>query len=141
MTFDTEEALLLAMGDALPELVENYVKPKGEGLLRQNIRSRVYGAYTPTEYVRRWSLLNMVKSEITRTGGYSVDYSVTSEASPAPPARGFVYQKGGFLFMLENGDLGFWRKGFPRPSISPTQSQFDRGYLSGAIRTGIESVF
>lgn len=143
MTFDTEEALLIAMGDALPELVENYVKPRAEGLLRRNINTRVYRSYTPTEYVRRWSLLNNIYSEITKTGGYSVDYDVTSTANTKPLSKnsGWTYYRGGFLYMLENGDMGFWRKGFPRPSIEPTQSEFDRGYLSSAIRTGIKSVF
>ena len=134
MEFETEEALLIAM-------VDNDVRERGEGLLKRNIYTDVYRAYSPSEYERRWSLLNKVRSEITKTGGYSVEYAVTSLADAAPPAIGWRYQKGGFLYMLENGDMGFWRKGFPRPSISTTQSQFDRGYLSNSIRNGIKSVF
>ena len=143
MTFDTEEALLTAMAAALPELVNSYVKPKGESILRQNIEANVYGVYTPTgySYSRRGSLTKMVQSEITEPDEYSVDYSVTSAADAAPPAIGWQYKKGGLLAMLEKGDMGFWRKGFSRPSISPTQSQFNRGYLNSAIRQGIKSVF
>lgn len=141
MLFDTEEALLAAMAEALPVLVKDYVKPEGESLLRKNINKMVYGAYTPSEYVRRESLTEMVRSEVSKKDAYTVEYSVTSTADAAPPAIGWVYRKGGMLAMLENGNMGFWRKGFPRPSISPTQEEFDKGYLRSAIKKGIKSVF
>lgn len=141
MQFETEEALLAAMADALPDLVEIYVRPKGESLLKGNINKRIYAAYTPTRYVRSGELVSAIESETKKNGKYSVDYSVTSAADAAPPAIGWVYRTGGMLAMLEKGNMGYWRKGFPRPSISPTQRQFNNGYLDKAIMKGIESVF
>ena len=144
----SEEELLIAASDAIRRIMENDVKKKGEEIFKANVEKYIYSAYSPSVYGRRHQIGNKTYSEITYAGNYSYEYEVTSTESTVsiypngePYIPPFLYQKGGFVAMLDKGDLGWWRKKFPRPALTRTQSQFDRGYLSSAIRTGIKREF
>lgn len=129
MALDTSLARIVLM---------EYVAPVVEDILRKHIESDVYGAYGPSVYQRRMSLVNNIRSQMISDN----ELLVTSIAQPNKPANGWHSSgDGAFLYMLEAGDLGWWRKGFPRPAISNAQREVDSSTaVESAKRNGIKRV-
>lgn len=119
-------------------ILMDYVAPVVEEILRKHIEKDVYGAYTPWRYNRRGSLTARIQSKILPDG----TLLVTSMAEPNVPHTGWQSSgDGAFLYMLEVGDLGWWRKGFPRPAITNAQKETDHsGKVKAAIKQGRKSV-
>lgn len=108
------------------------VAPVAIDILLKHIKKDIYEAYTPSFYERRYSLLareNIMYKMIDANTLF-----ITSTAQPNGK-RGFA--PGGFLQMLEEGDLGWWRKGFPRPAITNAQNEVDSSSkIANAISRG-----
>lgn len=115
-----------------------YVAPVVEEILRKHIESDIYGAYNPKTYTRSNSLTANVRSMLISDN----ELLVTSTAVPNTPHVGWYSSgDGAFLYMLEVGDLGWWRKGFPRPAISNAQREVDSSTaVESAKRNGIKRV-
>lgn len=123
---------------AAKTILMDYVAPVVEDILRKHIDQDVYGAYSPTVYSRRGSLTAGVQSRMIADD----ELLVTTIAQPNRPASGWASSgDGAFLYMLEVGDLGWWRKGFPRPAISNAQRETDRSSaVERAKKAGIRQV-
>ena len=136
---------------AISNILTKDVAPVAEKILREHIQRDIYDAYTPVSggrfagrvfdgpYARRHVLERNVVSELTRP----YELFITSTASPNRPLlKGFrVYggKNGGFLELLETGDMGIWRRGFPRPAVSLTQEELDRSpRIEKAIVAGLK---
>lgn len=137
---DNIDALYAAAFDSASVriVLMEYVAPVVEGILRKHIETDIYGAYSPTAYDRRMSLTNSIKSQMISDN----ELLVTAASQPNFPANGWHSSgDGAFLHMLELGDLGWWRKGFPRPAISNAQREVDSSTaVEAAKRNGIKRV-
>lgn len=132
------------------EILLDYVAPVVEEILLKNIENMIYGTYTPqpgawvngTTYQRRRLFGDHMVRKIEEPGLLAV----TSNAAPSDPvvkgARFLPYTDGAFLGMLENGDMGIWRSGFPRPAVSSAQKEVYHSLaVQIAIRSGLERLF
>lgn len=132
------------------EILEKYVRPVMERILMEHIAHDIYGAYSPKPfawiggetYHRRGSLLpkGSLYHEIT---GDTI--MVTSDAEPESIWGGFGGGHGGFLAMLESGNMGAWSRatgrGLPRPALSQAQSEVDKSSeLEAAVHRGIDEI-
>lgn len=115
-----------------------YVAPVVEEILRKHIEMDVYGAYDPKVYTRSNSLTANVRSMLIADD----ELLVTSTAVPNTPHVGWHSSgDGSFLYMLEVGNLGWWRKGFPRPAIHNAQREVNSSTaVKAAKRNGIKRV-
>lgn len=112
------------------------VSPIAEEILRERIVADIYAAYTPSYYQRRHVLEENIMSEVTAPGTLLV--TSTADASPSL-VPGYAFENrypGAFLEMLDVGNMGFWRRHFPRPAVSMAQGVIDR---SAEIRRAIEA--
>lgn len=139
-TIDNIEDLYASALDATSAriVLMDYVAPVVEEILRKHIESGIYGAYEPKEYVRRMSLTDSIRSQMISDN----ELLVTATSQPNRPANGWHSSgDGAFLYMLEVGDLGWWRKGFPRPAISNAQREVDNSSaVENAKQKGIKRV-
>lgn len=126
--------------DIAKDVLMNDVAPVAEEILRRHIETDIYGAYSPPShgYERRYSLTRNIISKMVD----DTTLLVTSNAQPAYPHIGWASSgDGAFLQMLEVGNLGWWRKGFPRPAISNAQKEAeDSSAIREAIQRGIDRV-
>lgn len=135
------------------ETLENKIGDQVWKVLKQHIKTDIYDAYNPKG---NWSF---AESTRRKSGGLSDDANkytevvklpngtwrlrVTSIADPSPSVLGWAWVPsiGGFLQMLEKGDLGFWtrkhsqnmtregeKKTFPRPAITNAQDEVNKNY-------------
>lgn len=116
----------------------DYVAPVVENILRKHIERDVYKAYTPKVYKRRNSLTSTITSRMISSN----ELLVTATSQPNKPVSGWVSSgDGAFLYMLEKGDLGWWRKGFSRPAISNAQREVDHSSaVKQAKKAGLKHV-
>lgn len=139
-TYNNLDKLSKAAIDAatVKTVLMDYVAPVVEEILRKHIQEDVYGAYSPTLYVRRGSLTSTITSRMIADD----ELLVTATSQPNAPAHGWASSgEGAFLYMLEVGDLGWWRKGFPRPAISNAQKEVDESAaVEQAKKAGIKRV-
>jgi len=136
------ETLMYQSQRALDRILLDDVGPIAEKILEERIEADIYDAYTPAYYQRRHVLEDSIESTITDPG----TLFVTSTATAAPsllPGHAFENRyPGAFLEMLEVGNMGFWRKNFPRPAVLRAQ-----GIITGssevrsAIADGIRREF
>lgn len=114
------------------------VAPVVEDILRKHIERDIYGKYSPTQYERRNSLTQNIVSKMLSDN----EMLVTAIAQPNKPAHGWVSSgDGAFLYMLEKGNLGWWRKEFPRPAISNAQNEVDHSSkVKQAKKNGLKRV-
>lgn len=136
------------------EILLEDVAPIVEQMLLDYISYDIYDAYEPEEsgwigkqtYQRRYSLLDEsnLRSWILEDGVLAV----TSTAVPDGPvytrngAHFYNLDNGGFLAMLQHGDIGFWSwsKGIlKRPALGHAQLGVDRSLSTGAIKRAIEN--
>lgn len=139
-TFNSLDRLSEVVIDAaaVKTVLIDYVAPVVEDILRKHIQDDIYGAYSPTSYVRRGSLTGTITSRMIADD----ELLVTAISQPNAPAHGWASSgEGAFLYMLEVGDLGWWRKGFPRPAISNAQKEVDASAaVERAKKAGIKRV-
>lgn len=150
MAFHNNLASLLTEANAKTfKILNQDVLPVGREIFKQHIQKDIYDAYTPQQgawingsaYTRRYDLLNIGTIHL---GNNTI--MLTNFSSPSPPIiKGWSFKHSGagsFLKLLESGNMGIWKKGFPRPAVSNTQKDFDsNGKLNNAIQKGIQREF
>lgn len=138
--------------DELRRVIESYELTKSEiedilmhevaavavEILQRHIIEDVYDMWTPTHYLRRYSLTENIKWKIDDDGMLLV----TSVAEPSPPHTGWHSSgDGAFLYAIEQGNMGWWRQRFPRPAISLAQREVDHSVaIERAIDAGVKRV-
>jgi len=116
--------------------------PIAERILKERIEEDIYAAYTPAYYERRHLLEQGVEGDLTSPGTLVV--TSTADASPSI-VPGFSFESrypGAFLEMLEVGNMGFWRRSFPRPAVTMAQGVIDKSAeIKRAFKDGIRREF
>ena len=147
-TFNSLEEYCAAVTEALPKVMEEYVAPYVENILRYHIMDDVYGTYTPkpgawvggTTYQRRYSLMTNITSRIE-----GETLITTSTASPGPSILGqptWGSEDGAFFDLLVSENQGIWRSGFPRPAVEFAQAELDESgrILDHNVELGLEDM-
>lgn len=145
--FSDWESLISACKGVTSSILKKEVAPVAEEILKKHIQSDIYGVYTPKEgrwvngttYQRR----HVLESGITSIYPNNDTLLVTSVATASPSVvKGYSFknrQPGAFLKLLETGNMGIWRNGFPRPAVANTEKEFDGSpEINRAILQGIE---
>lgn len=128
------------------------VAPVVKEIVRKHIKEDIYDAYTPipnkwingTTYHRRHILENSIYHEFIHDDEIMVTSKATASKSVVPGYSFHNRRPGAFLLMLETGDMGFWRKGFPRPAIKMAQEEINedrRSVIKNAIQSGLDRYF
>lgn len=148
--FSDWETLISAIDAKTENILKQDVAPVAETILKKHIESDIYDVYTPKEngwvtqngqpttYQRRHVLEDEVVSLMSNK-----TLTVTSTASASPSVvKGYSFRNrypGIFLKLLESGNMGIWRGGFPRPAVKNTQLEFNTGTaVKSAIKRGIK---
>lgn len=148
--FSDWEALASAVDAKADNILKQDVVPVAESILKRHIKSDIYDVYTPKEngwvssdgqrttYQRR----NILEDEVISLMSNKT-LTVTSTAAASPSIiKGHSFRNrypGAFLKLLESGNMGIWRGGFPRPAIKNTQAEFDTGTaIKSAVKRGIK---
>ncbi len=149
--FSDWTSLVQAVNKKSVEILKKDVSPVAEEILKERIKDDIYDAYTPIEggyfagkfytnaYKRRHVLENKIKSYMINKDTLLVTSTATA-SKPLVSGWSFHYKyDGAFLEMLEVGDMGIWKKGFPRPAVKNTERQFESDKrISSAIKKGIK---
>lgn len=151
--YDSIEALVSAIekrSTAIAQRVlEKYAAPIAEEIVRQHIISDIYNAYTPKEngwvdtkgnrvtYQRRHDLENSLYYQFN--GVDEILITSNAKANRSVGRQKFRHRyPGSFLELLESGNMGMWRGGFPRPAIAKAQAEIDGSTaIQKAIQYGI----
>jgi len=145
--YDDWESLVSAAEKKVARILKQDVAPIVEEILQSHIQSDIYYAYSPrpgawvkgTTYKRRHILEKNIASSLSD----SETLFVTSTATASPSVvKGYSFRNrypGAFFKMLESGNTGIWRKGFPRPVVSNAQMEIDDNLQSGSISRAIEN--
>jgi hypothetical protein len=116
--------------------------PVAEEILRQQIQEKIYDAYTPMYYQRRHMLGRSVTSYLLEPGALFVTSTAEANHSLLP---GYAFENryaGAFLELLEVGDMGFWRRHFPRPAVTGAQGVMEHDpKLRRAVEAGVKREF
>lgn len=147
------DSLVEAARSKCATILKNDVAPVAKEILKKHIQSDIYGVYTPKPngwvngqtYQRRHILESNIVERTSKTGR-GATLLVSSYAPPSPPIiNGYAFtNKGGgsFLKMLEVGNMGFWRKNFPRPAVKNAQEEINNSNeIKAAIQSGINREF
>lgn len=145
--YDDWDSLVVAAEKKVTQILKQDVAPVVEEIVQSHIQSDIYYAYSPhpgvwvngSTYERRHALENSIYSSIT--DGDTLLVTSTATASPSI-INGYSFRNrypGAFLKMLESGNTGIWRKGFPRPAIGNAQTEIDDNLQSGSISRAIEN--
>lgn len=137
---DSWEALTDAVQQRCVTILEKSVAPIAKDIVRKHIETDIYGAYTPkyngwvssdgvpTTYKRRQLLLS--SGAIYHKFSAADEILVTSDATASPAVvKGWSFHNrysGAFLKLLETGNMGIWRGGFPRPAIGNAQKEINK---------------
>lgn len=151
--YDSWESLCAAIDGSVHEILMTDVAPVAEEILKKHIEKDIYGAYTPhnggyfagvkyeTPYHRRHVLEGAIQSIMDNPTTMTITSSASANQSLVPGYHFTNRYAGAFLQMLENGDMGIWRKGFPRPAVRNTQKEIDSSpKIERAIKNGIKRV-
>jgi len=136
------ESLVAQAQETLDCILLCDVSPVTEKILRERIAEDIYAAYTPAYYQRRHVLEQSVEGDLTGPGTLLV--TSTADASPSVvPEYSFENRyPGAFLEMLEVGNMGFWRRHFPRPAVAMAQVAIDKSpEMRQAIEEGLRREF
>ena len=146
---DSWEALTDAVQQRCVTILDKKVAPIAKEIVRKHIETDIYGVYTPKEngwvttdgepttYKRRYLLLKRgaIYHKFSKVDEIMITSNVT--ASPAV-VKGWSFRNrypGAFLKLLETGNMGIWRGGFPRPAIGNAQKEIDKSsQISRVIR-------
>lgn len=146
---DSWEALTDVVQQRCATILDKSVAPIAKDIVRKHIETDIYGAYTPKEngwvssdgtpttYKRRRLLLK--RGAIYHKFSAADEIMVTSNVTASPAiVKGWSFRNrypGAFLKLLETGNMGIWRGGFPRPAIGNAQKEIDRSSeISRVIR-------
>ena len=151
-SYDNWKDLVNAVQEGLNSVLKKDVAPVAKNILSEHIKTDIYDAYTPKEngwvkkvrgkqvratYERRNDLIKEVYA------GFENSHTlfVTSGAEANTPVLGkFREHTGAFLELLESGNMGLWRGGFPRPAVSRAVADMKTNTkLEAAINDGISS--
>ena len=151
--FDSFEALTNAIEGSVSDILMNDVAPVAEEILRKHIETDIYGAYIPknggwfagkyyeSAYSRRHILESSIQSSMEDATSMMVTSTASANQSVVPGYSFSNRYAGAFLQMLENGDMGIWRKGFSRPAVSNAQKEINSSSgIRDAIKNGIQRV-
>ena len=149
-TYDNWDELVAGANKRMASILKTEVAPVAEDILKRHIKTDIYDAYTPKTngwvnhqtYQRRHSVDRNVTSMLQDAN----TLVVTSRATASKPVvKGWVFANkyvGSFLYLIEKGKTGIWRKGFPRPAVANTQEAFGRSKaIESAIKRGIVREF
>ena len=145
--FSDWASLVSAVDQKATAILKQDVAPVAEDILKKHIKSDIYNAYTPkpngwvngTTYQRRHVLEGAVTSLMPDP--HTLIVTSTATASPAVVPGWSFHNRypGAFLKLLESGNMGIWRGGFPRPAVSNTEADFETNKkLHSAIKNGIK---
>ena len=140
------DSLVAAAEEKISIILKQDVAPIVEEIVQSHIQSDIYYAYSPrpgawikgSTYQRRHTLENNISSSLL--DGETLFVTSTATASPSV-VKGYRFQNryaGAFLKMLESGNTGIWRRGFPRPAITNAQTEIDDNLQNGSISRAIE---
>ncbi len=142
-------SLLIEANAKATKILNQDMLPVGKEVFKQHIQKDIYDTYAPKKgawvngstYARRYDLLNIGTINL---GNNTI--MLTNFSSPSSPIiKGWSFKHNGagsFLKLLENGNMGIWKRGFPRPAVSNTQKDFDSNEkLNNAIQKGIQREF
>lgn len=145
--FDNWEELVSAADKKIPVILKKYVSGVAQSILKSHIKSDIYDVYTPkdgawvngTTYQRR----HVLEDSISSIYPDSHTLLVTSTATASPSIlHGYSFRNrypGAFLRLLESGNMGIWKNGFPRPAVSLTQDEIDESQdIIDSINEGIK---
>lgn len=145
--FSNWDALISAVDKKTALILKENVAPIAEEILQKHITSDIYDACKPKEngwvngrtYERRYVLYDDITSILQdkRT------LLITSLANASPAVlHGWSFRNrypGSFLKLLESGNMGIWKSGFPRPAVSNTQNEIDSSVdIRRAVQNGIQ---
>lgn len=145
--FSDWESLVSAADAKATQILQRDVAPVAEDILKKHIKSDIYDVYTPkpngwvngTTYQRRHTLEQAVTTIAQDT--HTILVTSTATASPAVLSGWSFHNRypGAFLKLLEVGNMGIWRGGFPRPAVTNTQNEIDTSQeIKSAIKNGIQ---
>lgn len=149
--FSDWDTLIKAAETKVEKILKKDVAPIAEEILKKHIQSDIYDVYTPKEngwvlsdgtrttYKRRHVLEKSVTSYMSDRNTLLI--TSTATASPAVVSGWSFHNRypGAFLKLLESGNMGIWRGGFPRPAVLNTQEELDRStQIQSAIKNGIK---
>lgn len=145
--YEDWDSLIAAAEKNISVILKNDVAPITEEIVKSHIQSDIYYTYTPragrwvdgNTYQRRHVLEDSINSTFVSKG---VLLTTSTATASAPILNGHSFTNrypGAFLKMLENGNMGIWKSGFPRPVISNAQLEIDNSIQDGAIRHAIEN--
>ena len=138
--FKSWEELTAAVSNEIPSILLNDVASVAEEIVRKHILSDIYGAYTPKD--GGWFAGSSIHSRMESPTMMLTTSYATANQSLVPGYHFVNRYPGAFLQMLENGNMGIWTKGFPRPVISNAQKEIDRSSaIQRAIQRGVKRVF
>ncbi len=145
--FSDWESLVSAVDAKATQILQRDVAPVAEDILKKHIKSDIYDVYTPkqngwvngTTYQRRHALEQAVTTIMQDR--HTILITSTATASPAVLSGWSFHNRypGSFLKLLEVGNMGIWRGGFPRPAVTNTQNEIDTSQkIKSAIQNGIQ---
>lgn len=145
--FSDWESLVSAVDAKATQILQRDVAPVAEDILKKHIKSDIYDVYTPkpngwvngTTYQRRYALEQAVTTIVQDK--HTILVTSTATASPAVLSGWSFHNRypGAFLKLLEVGNMGIWRGGFPRPAVINTQNEIDTSQeIKSAIQNGIQ---
>lgn len=146
------EELCEAAQGRCKDILNRDVAPVAKDIVKKHIQKDIYDAYAlipngwigGQTYQRRHVLENSIYHKFTSNDGDEI--IITSNGRPSDPVvKHSVFDSsvpGAFFLMLEVGDMGFWRKGFPRPAIGNAQKKIDHSPdIRAAIQSGLDRYF
>lgn len=145
--FSDWESLVSAVDARAAQILQRDVAPVAEDILKKHIKSDIYDVYTPkpngwvngTTYQRQHALEQAVTTIVQDK--HTILVTSTATASPAVLSGWSFHNRypGAFLKLLEVGNMGIWRGGFPRPAVTNTQNEIDTSQeIKSAIQNGIQ---
>lgn len=137
--YEDWDSLTSAVQSRCKQILDKQVAPIAKRIVKKHIQTDIYDAYTPKEdgwvsggkretYKRRYSLLK--RGTLYHTFIKDDEILVTNDVHAMPAiVKGWSFRHrypGAFLKLLEIGNMGIWRGGFPRPAISNAQKEIDK---------------
>ena len=145
----SSDQLLREIAGVVRDILYEDIKPEAERIFKNEVETTIYKAYVPRQYVRRHNIGSNIYTDITSKRLYTYHFEITSDETANKSITrfgtpvgfgGFKYgHPGAFVEMLEVGNMGWWRKHFPRPVISNTQIKFNSGELDKTISDAISN--
>lgn len=144
------ESLVSGAQDACHTILDTDVAPIARDIVKKHIKTDIYDAYSPkpnawvngTTYQRR----NLLTSSVYHKFIKDDEILITSDAPASKSVvKGYSFRNrrsGAFLSLLESGNMGIWRRGFPRPAIKNSQQEINTSdKVDKAIQRGLRREF